>query len=121
MFRFPSLSTSKGWVGRSDKKKIKNIFSKYCNSFRGGGASSLKTFLFSLKFPKICGVGYGTLKKSESVWAMGNETIYWEGLTCAILKLELFKNLWVILENIDLFVVTFWIKTFAAIKDCVSF
>ena len=26
MFRFPSPSTSKGWVGRSDKKKLKNNF-----------------------------------------------------------------------------------------------
>ena len=44
----------------------------------------MKTFLFSLKFPKIW-VGYVFFKwYFEKKWvgrAMGNETIYWDGLT----------------------------------------
>ena len=43
----------------------------------------MKTFLFSLKFPKIW-VGYVFFKwYFEKQWvgrAMGNETIYWDGL-----------------------------------------
>ena len=75
---FPIALNSKGWVGRSDKKNQK-IISKYYNSFK------LKTFLFSLRFPKIW-VGYVFFKwYFEKKWvgrAMGNETIYWDGLIC---------------------------------------
>ena len=73
MFRLPSPSTRKvGSVGRRKKIKIKKMISKYHNSFK------LKT-IFSLKFQKIW-VGNGTLKKKCVGRAMGNETIYWDGL-----------------------------------------
>ena len=79
MFHFPSPSTSKGWVGRSDQKKSKKKIQNNTIPL------NWKLFLFSLKFPEIW-VGYVFFKwYFEKKWvgrAMGNETIYWDGLMC---------------------------------------
>ena len=92
MFHFPSPSTLKGWVGRSDKKKkTQKIISNEYNSFK------LKTFFyFHWNFKKYGSVMFslnGTLKKQWVVRAMGNETIYWDGLNSKMKCCHLGKHL----------------------------